>query len=166
MKVVEPRTDNTDTMWYIYPTIRKIEGKVGKTTDNTYGRTFKDFARFRLAETYLLRAEAYIRKGAGFYTNAAADINVVRSRAKATPVSPADVSIEYLLDERARELMVEEPRRRTLMRMGLLVKRVRLYYNLASTRNTIQDYHELFPIPQTAIDANFGAVLEQNPGYE
>jgi hypothetical protein len=164
-QVVGPRTTNVDTMWYLYPAIRKIEGKVGKTTNNTYGRTYVDIMRFRLAETYLLRAEAYIRKGASSYANAAADINVVRSRAHATPVDPADISIDYLLDERARELMVEEPRRRTLMRMGKLVERVRLYNLSASTRASIEDYHELWPIPQTAIDANFGAVLEQNPGY-
>ena len=164
-KVVGPLTAFVDTMWYLYPTIRKIEGKIGKTTNNTYGKTFVDFARYRLAETYLLRAEAYIRKGPAFYTDAAADINVVRIRAGATPVAPSNVSIDYLLDERARELTVEEPRRLTLMRMGKLVERVRKYGMFASIRTSIRDCNELWPIPQTAIDANFGAVLEQNPGY-
>jgi starch-binding outer membrane protein, SusD/RagB family len=164
-QVVGKRTTSVDTMQFLFPVIRKIEGKVGKTTNNTAGKTFKDVMVFRLAETYLLRAEAYIRKGAAFNPNAAADINVVRNRANATPVAPGNVSIDYLLDERARELIVEEPRRRTLARMGKLVERVRLYNMRSETRSTIQDYHQWFPLPQSAIDANFGAILEQNPGY-
>lgn len=164
-QLVGPRTTSIDTMQFLFPVIRKIEGKVGKITNNTAGKTFKDVMIFRLAETYLLRAEAYIMKGAGSYANAAADINVVRARAKATPVTAANISIDYLLDERARELIVEEPRRRTLARMGKLVERVRTYNMRAETRNTVQDYHQWFPIPQSAIDANFGKVLEQNTGY-
>ncbi len=164
-KLVEKRTAFLDTMYYLYPTIRKIEGKVGKTTNNTYGKTYKDYARYRLAETYLLRAEAYIRKGSSFYANAAADINVVRARVNAKQISAADVSIDFLLDERARELIVEEPRRLTLMRMGKLVERVKKYCMNPTAVSSVRDCNELYPIPQTAIDANFGAVLEQNPGY-
>ncbi|NIJ54598.1 RagB/SusD family nutrient uptake outer membrane protein [Dyadobacter arcticus] len=162
-KLVGKLTGEIDTMQSIYPTIRKIEGKVGQTTDNTYGKTFKDYPVMRLAETYLLRAEAYIRKGE--QVNAAADINMVRNRAKAKPALASEMTIDYLLDERARELIVEEQRRRTLSRMGKLVERVKKYSIRASTRNSILEKHELFPIPQSAIDANFSATLEQNPGY-
>jgi hypothetical protein len=150
-------------MFYLYPTIRKIEGNVPKSGDNTTGRTFQDLIIYRLAETYLLRAEAYLRKGE--LQKAADDINVVRSRSKATPVLPSNVNLDYILDERARELTVEEPRRRTLVRMGNLVERVRRYNLRADTCNSIQDKHMFFPIPQSAIDANFSAKLEQNPGY-
>ncbi|HTH82538.1 MAG TPA: RagB/SusD family nutrient uptake outer membrane protein [Mucilaginibacter sp.] len=162
-QLIGPRTADIDTMQYLYAYPRKIEGKVGKVTNNTAGKTFKDMVVYRLAETYLLRAEAYLRKND--LVNAAADINIVRSRAHASPVDPSNVTIDYLLDERARELLVEEPRRRTLSRMGKLVERVRKYNIRATTRSSIQDYHALFPIPQSAIDANFGAKLGQNPGY-
>lgn len=164
-KVVPKLTNaaDVDTMQFLYPTIRKIEGKVGKTTNNTYGKTFKDIPIMRLAETYLLRAEAYVRKGD--LANAAADVNAVRSRANATPALQADMNLDYILDERARELTVEEQRRRTLTRFGKLVERVRKF-NIREKRNpNIQDYHEFFPIPQSSIDANFSAKLEQNPGY-
>ncbi len=117
----------------------------------------------RLAETYLLRAEAHLLNGNA--QNAADDINEVRSRANATPVTAVEVTLDYILDERARELTIEEPRRKTLARMGKLVERVRKYNMRQSTRESIQDYHQWFPIPQRAIDANQGAVLEQNPGY-
>ncbi|TVT43305.1 RagB/SusD family nutrient uptake outer membrane protein [Hymenobacter setariae] len=161
-KQVEKRTANEDTMRNVYPYLRKLEGRPFNGS-NTSGRTGKDFIVYRLAETYLLRAEAYFRKGN--LTAAATDINVVRNRAKAKPITAADVTIDYILDERARELITEEPRRRTLSRMGKLVERTRKYQTRADVRSTIQDYHELYPIPQSAIDANFSAKLTQNPGY-
>jgi hypothetical protein len=125
------------------------------------GSTSNDFIVMRLAETYLLRAEAYFRKGD--LEQAAADINVLRSRANASLIGPEAVSIDFILDERARELIIEEQRRRTLVRMGVLYDRVRRYNPSSAT--TIQPHHELWPIPQHVIDSNTGAILEQNPGY-
>lgn len=75
---------------------------------------------FGLAETYLLRAEAYIKKGDN--QKASNDLNVLRSRAK-TMVTAGQVSIDFLLDERLRELSAEELRMLTLTRMGNLYKR-------------------------------------------
>ena len=111
----------------------------------------------------MLRAEAYFRKGD--LTNAAADLNILRSRAGVSPITPGEVDIDFILDERARELLFEEGRRKTLIRMGKLVERVREYGLLETSKTTIQDYHGLWPIPQKAIDVNVGAKLEQNPGY-
>ncbi|MFA6947047.1 MAG: RagB/SusD family nutrient uptake outer membrane protein [Pedobacter sp.] len=161
-QVIEPKTTYEDTSRSIYPYTRKIEG-MPRNGNITSGQTDNDLYVYRLAETYLLRAEAYLRNNDP--DNAALDINVVRARANATPVDPADVTIDYILDERARELVAEEPRRRTLIRMGKLVERVRAYGFRPNGRTSIQDYHNWWPIPQTAIDANFGAVLKQNPGY-
>jgi len=93
--------------------------------------------------------------------NAAKDINVLRERANATPVNPADV--DYLLDERARELVAEEPRRLTLARMHELVERVKRYNKVSAP--SIQEFHNLWPIPQSEIDANINSELTQNPGY-
>src|SRR5690606_11020457 len=118
------------------------------------GSTFKDLMVFRLAETYLLRAEAYWRKGD--LSNAVSDINEVRMRAGAAPATQDMIDIDFILDERARELTIEEPRRRTLVRTNTLLERVRKYNDKASTRNSIQDHHRLFPIPLKAIDANIG----------
>lgn len=162
----EHLTTHIDTMRTIYPIIRKVEGNVGTMTHTAIswsGRTYQDVMVFRLAETYLLRAEAYFRMGN--LQNAAEDINEVRGRANATLIGASDVTEDYILDERARELTVEEPRRRTLVRMGRLVDRVREYNMRPETQNSIQDFHQWWPIPQTAIDANLGATLEQNPGY-
>lgn len=160
--VDESKLGKEDTLRSLYDYSRKVEGKPYNNTI-TSGATSKDVYVYRLAETYLLRAEAYLKKGD--LQNAADDINIVRERAGAKPVDPSEVNLDYILDERARELMTEEPRRRTLIRMGKLVEEVRKYDILENSRNTINDYNEFYPIPQTAIDANTGAVLEQNPGY-
>ncbi|MFN3380433.1 MAG: RagB/SusD family nutrient uptake outer membrane protein, partial [Runella zeae] len=152
---------NLDTLYHIYPAFRKVEGL--SLAGATNGRTFNDWPMMRLAETYLLRAEAYLMKGDK--QKAADDINVVRGRAKAKPVAAAQVDLDYILDERLRELIVEEPRRLTLSRMGKLVERTKKYNGFATTINTIQAKNELFPIPQKFIDANFGNKVPQNPGY-
>lgn len=125
------------------------------------GRLYTDIYCIRLAETYLLRAEAYL--GKGDLVAAAADINVVRNRANATPALPSSVNIDYILDERARELVVEEPRRLTLARLGLLYNRVKKYNPVSAA--SIQPFNNLLPIPQNTIDVNTGAKFAQNTGY-
>ncbi|MDC6366253.1 MULTISPECIES: RagB/SusD family nutrient uptake outer membrane protein [Flavobacteriaceae] len=159
---IPPSTVAEDTLRRMYPYPRKHEGTPWQGS-NSNGRTSEDVYVFRLAETYLLRAEAYFRDGQS--QNAADDINTIRARSNAAAITAGDVSLDYILDERARELMYEGRRRKTLIRMGVLVERVRQYGLFESGRETIQDYHNLWPIPQTAIDANIGAELEQNPGY-
>ncbi len=131
---------------------------------NDNGRNWKDWYIMRLAETYLLRAEAYLLKGD--LASAAADINVVRARANATPVTAGDVTIDLILDERARELFGEEFRVSTLMRMGKLVEYLNKYNGyLADNGLTAPAKVSKLPIPRREIEANTGAVLEQNPGY-
>jgi hypothetical protein len=95
---------------------------------------------------------------------AAADINMVRTRVNATPVAPANVDIDYILDERLRELAYEEKRRLTLARLGMVYERTKKY-NSYDEGQTIQPYNDLFPIPYGEIEKNSEAVLEQNPGY-
>jgi hypothetical protein len=134
--------------------------------------TWRDEYLVRLADTYLLRAEAYL--GKNNQAAAATDINAVRSRAHAPLANAAEINIDYILDERLRELYGEELRLATLMRLGKFVDRVRrynaFYYNrdgkeFNSTGRNIEDYHNLLPIPYTEIERNVFAVLEQNPGY-
>jgi hypothetical protein len=77
-----------------------------------------DWYLFRLAETYLLRAEAYFWKNN--LTAAAADINAVRTRAGCAPITAAQVNMGTILDERARELFFEEPRKTEMTRISYL----------------------------------------------
>lgn len=128
------------------------------------GITHKDWYALRFAETLLLRAEAYL--GVNNPEMAAADVNTVRSRANAKPVSSAEVDIDYILDERARELYGEEWRLIILRRTGKLVERTRKYNdNPVIPGADIQPHNVLWPIPQSQIDLNVDAEFPQNPGY-
>ena len=124
-------------------------------------RAFRDVYAIRLAETYLLRAEAYL--GMGNPQMAAEDINVVRARAQAPLVSASEVDLDYLLDERARELYLEEFRLLTLTRLGRLVDRTRT--NNPHDGNTYADHNNLWPIPFSEIEKNLQGELSQNQGY-
>lgn len=161
-----------DTTLRWYPQIAKISppnhhpAEVIKDAETgeligTAGKTFNDWYLVRAAETYLLRAEAYLGKGDN--EAAAADINVLRDRAQAVPVEAGNIDIDYILDERMRELNIEEARRQTLSRLGLLYERT-VKGNQYSGK-TIQEFQNLYPIPFVEIERNTGAVLEQNPGY-
>jgi hypothetical protein len=125
------------------------------------GGTYIDQYLIRLAETYLLRAEAYV--GLNNLALAADDINKVRRRSSATDVLPAKVNIDYILDERMRELGIEEKRMLTLMRLGKWVERTRKCNPFYGVQ--MKDNFNLWPIPFQEIERNNKAVLEQNPGY-
>src|ERR1044071_1809718 len=84
--------------------------------------TIKDIIVMRLGETYLLKAEAQFKQGN--LAGAATTLNTLRARANASAVTASQVNMDFILDERARELIAEENRRMTLMRTGTLVSRV------------------------------------------
>lgn len=165
-----------------------------ENTNNNGGHT--PWYVFRLAETYLLRAEAYLWKGD--LVDAAADINAVRARAGAPPVLPSDVTMATILNERARELYYEEPRHVELVRIAYLYamtgkpapngktytltnfSKDNFWYDWVIAHNefyrnnvvtihgdmyTLSPYHVLWPIPQSAIDANVNGHINQNQGY-
>ncbi len=173
------RKSNDDTIRNFYPFQAKvftpgnhppelyIDPELQTLNASAAGTTYTDQYFIRLAETYLLRAEAYM--GKNDLANAAADINVVRGRAQAIPVTEGEIDIDYILDERMRELGVEEKRRLTLNRLGLLYDRTSRYCEgnpvAANFGCDVEPYHNLFPIPFRDIEVNTDAVLEQNPGY-
>lgn len=129
--------------------------------NDTFGSSMiKDFIIMRLGETYLLKAEAQFKQGNT--GGAATTINILRDRAHAGHVAAGDITMNFILDERARELIGEENRRMTLMRTGTLLQRVAgrgLKITGIASRNL------LLPIPQSEINLNKDAKLEQNPGY-
>ena len=134
----------------------------------TGGKTYTDQYFFRLAEAYLLRAEAYMNKGDK--EKAANDINELHKRANAKPCTAAQINLDYILDERLRELTCEEKRRLTLSRVGKLSERIKKYNPYFSAAHSAdgKDYDahfDLLPIPLSAIQANKDAELKQNPGY-
>lgn len=122
---------------------------------------YNDGVYLRLAETYLLKAEAQLKLG--FSGDAATTINEIRTRSHATPVGGSDITIDFILDERSRELVLEEQRRYTLLRTGKWLERTKLYNKNGGQLIVARD--TLLPIPQTVIDANLTEEMPQNKGY-
>lgn len=152
----------------LYPISCKVgpDKYVGIEDGENRSHLFRDDYLIRLPETILLRAEAKLRLGNK--QSAADDINLLRDRAKCEyRVTAADVDLDLILDERARELVYEESRWNTLLRMGgtVAVDRIKKYSYWDYPRNTLNKTFNLWPIPQTVIDTNKDVKLEQNPGW-
>lgn len=122
---------------------------------------YNDQVFLRSAETYLLLAEADF--DLGDLQGAADAINALRARANAPLISASDVTIDFILDERARELFSEEDRRYVLLRTHKWLERTQLYNKVAGPVVSARD--TLLPIPQPVIDANRTKPMRQNPGY-
>ena len=142
-----------------WPSTRKWDW--ANPLDVNAGEQYEDQPYLRLAETYLLLAEAQMKLGK--LPDAAESINKLRRRAGASEISPAQVTLDFILDERSRELLTEEERRYTLVRTHTWLDRVRKYNPLAAPNAEARD--TLFAIPQAVIDSNLGAEMEQNPGF-
>lgn len=166
------------------------------TTANNYQGGFGDLYCYRLAETYLLRAEAKYYLGD---PTAVDDVNIIRKRAHCTQLY-SKVDIDDIADERARELYLEEWRFTELNRMsyclalsgktdktGTVYDKNKLYENsfwwhricdynnyynknpqvqIKGRKYTMGNHNYNWPIPQEAIDANRNATLAQNYGYD
>jgi starch-binding outer membrane protein, SusD/RagB family len=143
-----------------WPYSRKAEGTSSIDVQADYAWT--DQIYIRLADTYLLKAEAQMKLGQA--ANAMATLNIIRARSHATLLTdPALVTIDYILDERSRELFIEEERRMTLLRTRKWYERTKAYNFFGGELITLRD--TIFPIPQDVIDANLTKAFPQNPGF-
>lgn len=158
-----------------FPTMNKYDSR---TRTSVGGFSIRPVIVYRLAETYLIAAEAYFYLGNS--AQAATYLNVVRERAGATgqkalmDITASQVTLDFILNERLRELVGEQTRWQDLRRTGQLLTRVRAYapplvknsagvYGSNAAMN-IKDFHVLRPIPQTEIDRTSGKIT-QNTGY-
>lgn len=110
-------------------------------------------------------AEAHLNGGGGSAIDALRYVNDIRERVEATTISASELTLSFLLDERARELNFEGVRRSDLIRNGKFTGASYLWPWKGNTLigATIPDYYNLFPVPQTALEANPN--LTQNIGY-
>lgn len=159
----------------LYPAIKKF-------MDPSRGSNFNDPSTrpvviTRFAEVYLVGAEAYLQ--AGDKVKAAELLNVLRQRAayrktntaaqntaaaEAMKINANDVTVDFILDERSRELFGEWMRYQDLVRTKSLVRRVKAWNTEAAAN--VKDFHALRPIPQSQIDRTVeGPKFPQNPGY-
>ncbi len=122
-----------------------------------------DMPVYRLADVYLMYAEAVVRGGGGSMTTAVGYINALRTRANASPVTFIDLN--FILDERSREMSWENTRRTDLIRFGKFTSATYLWPWKGNAKNGIAvgEYRNLFPIPNNDLVVNKNLV--QNPGY-
>lgn len=168
------RADTIYSITDAYPALKKFMDP-NRTAANAQPG-YNDILVIRLAEMYMIAAEAEFQLGDN--TSAANDINVIRRRASKThtgdmDVVPGDVTLDFILDERAREFAGEHMRWFDLKRTRTLAQRVQKYNknvqipdNLLQKGNGVFENMLLRPVPQTELDALLnGAEFGQNPGY-
>jgi len=153
---------------YAITKFKNIDRVGNAGSDLTFPDT--DFPMFRLADVYLMYAEATLRGGQGGNLGMALEyVNYVRKRAYGGSndgeINANELTLDFILDERARELYWEGHRRTDLVRFSKFTGGVYLWPwkgKLQDGRATDTKY-ELFPIPDSDINANPNLV--QNPGY-
>ena len=127
-----------------------------------------DFPMFRLAEMYLIKAEAELRQN-GSVSQASVDLlNQIRERAfgdQSGNIQSSDVNLEWILDERARELYWEGHRRTDLIRYNQYTSGDYVWAWKGQTQEgtATNENYKLYPLPASDINANPN--LQQNPGY-
>jgi hypothetical protein len=140
----------------------KVNGAQG--SDATGNFVDIDFPIFRLADAYLMYAECAVR-GSGSLATATTYVNALRTRANTTNVNQTDLTLDFILDERAREFHFEGQRRTDLVRFGKFTggSYIWPWKGGVKTGSPTQSYRDIFPIPADAIVANQNLI--QNPGY-
>jgi starch-binding outer membrane protein, SusD/RagB family len=127
-----------------------------------------DFPMFRLGDAYLIYAEAHLRGGGGDRAQALAYVNALRERAygnTSADITDADLTLQFILDERGRELLWEAHRRTDLVRYHLFTggDYVWQWKGGAPAGTATETFRDLYPLPASELTTNPN--LTQNPGY-
>lgn len=146
--------------------VKKFDDPDPTTPSSTGPVSTRDIIVSRLGETYLIAAEAYLK--AGQPGTGLDRLNEVRRRAGVSNATLAEFNIDYILDERGRELLGEYKRWFDLKRTGTLVARASAHNYKIKASNFVGvggQLKILRPIPQVALDLNQNKDFPQNPGY-
>lgn len=157
--------DDVINRQFYFPITKKYEDKTRPELFTPNSK--RDAYVFRISEMYLIAAEAELMQGSSGnalpFINTLREARSVEGKEADMMVSESDLDIDFILDERARELATEYQRFFDLKRTGKLVERVRAHNKDAEPY--IQDFHALRFIPQSQIDAMTDGASYQNPGY-
>ena len=140
-----------------------VDGVQGSDASGNFADT--DLPLIRLAEVYLNYAEAVVKGGGGDVATATGLVNQLRNRAGATAINQSNLTAQFVLDERSRELHWEGLRRTDLIRYNQFVTSSYLwpFKGGASNGKAVADYRNVFPLPDNILLINTN--LTQNPGY-
>jgi hypothetical protein len=144
---------------------RKLDGSPATNYHPDFVDT--DYPMFRLADAYLMKAEALLRSN-GSRVEALDLVNDIRERAYGNTngnITDGQLSLDFILDERARELYWEGHRRTDLIRYGKFTGGSYLWpwKGQVAAGTATESFRDLFPIP--AADRGANPTLKQNPGY-
>lgn len=139
------------------------DGNAGSDTGGTFTDT--DFPLFRIADVYLMYAEATLRGGGGSEATAVSYMNLLKNRGTNNFGTVTSIDLDYILNERARELYWEGHRRTDLIRFGKFTGGDYVWPWKGGTPegSATPSYLDVFPIPSSDINANPN--LSQNAGY-
>lgn len=164
--------DNEDDDWFwdinMFPNLKKVDDFKRPSLNHAEGN--RNYIVYRLAETYLNAAEARYQNDqpdlAADYLNAIRERGAHSGMEAQMQITAGDIDIDFILDERARELYGEQKRWLDLKRTGKLVERVQLYNRgfTSTAANNVQQHHMLRPIPANQRTRTAGD-YPQNPGY-
>lgn len=153
---------------YAVTKFKNITSTGAPGSDPTFVDT--DFPMFRLADVYLMYAEAVLRGGSGGDIGSALNyVNALRERAysgNSGDITGAELTLDFILDERARELMWECHRRTDLVRFGRFSSSTDYVWPWKGGEKDgipVNSKYNVFPIPSADLGAN--PSLQQNPGY-
>ena len=152
---------------YAVAKYRNVDVNGDPGSDTSGNHTDIDYPMFRLADAYLMYAEANLRGGGGSINTAVGYINELRGRAYGNAggnISEADLTLDFVLDERSRELYFEAHRRQDLIRFGQFSNQGVWQWKGGVFQGTTTDsFRDIMPIPATDLGINTN--LEQNTGY-
>jgi hypothetical protein len=148
------------------PKFRNVTSTGAPGSNATHPDT--DFPMFRLGDAYLIYAEAVLRNGGGTREQALAYVNALRQRAygdASANITDIALTLDFILDERGRELLWEAHRRTDLVRYGRFTggAYVWAWKGGAAAGTATETFRDLYPIPASELSANPN--LTQNPGY-
>ena len=163
----EINNTSTFTQGYAVEKFRNVDVNGVAGSDPTGDFPDTDFPMFRLADAYLMYAEAVVRGGGGSAANAVTYINQLRARAYGNAtgnINQADLTLDFILSERSRELYWEAHRRTDLIRFGQFSDQgIWPWKRNVPQGATTEAFRDLMPLPSTDLGINTN--LEQNPGY-
>jgi starch-binding outer membrane protein, SusD/RagB family len=155
------------TNGYAVAKFRNVTSAGNPGSDPTGEHPDTDFPLFRLADVYLMYAEAVLRKGGGSENQALAYVNELRERAYPEgqgQVSANAMDLDFILAERGRELYWEAKRRTDLIRFGKFSDQgIWAWKGNVPQGTTTGAFRDLYPIPASDLGVNTN--LNQNPGY-